>query len=68
MSEKGYESPEAAALAEWDQYRNAEVRVVEVRFTDAKNAVVVTDTEPSHPMKNYVTLTDDGWVFTADHN
>jgi len=50
MSDKGYESPEAAVLAEWDQHPDAEVRVVEVRFTDARNAVVITDTEPSHRM------------------
>ena len=66
MSDDGYDSPEAAALAEWDEYPNVQVRVVAVRFIDAKNAVVITDTEPSHPMNNYTRLTHSGWVLTGD--
>jgi hypothetical protein len=68
MSEATHDTPEAAVLAEWAEYPNAGVRVVEVRFTGTKNAVVITDTQPSHPMTNYVALTDDGWVLTDDHN
>lgn len=68
MADNCYDSLEAAALAEWDAYRNVVVRVVGVDLLDEENAVVFTDTDPSHPMKNYVRRTEGGWVFVADSN
>jgi hypothetical protein len=61
-----YESPEAAALAEWDRYPDVEVTVIIVRYEGRDRAVVVTDTVPSHPMKNFCVRTKKGWVYTAD--
>lgn len=68
MINLGYRTPEEAALAQWDKYPRADVRVIEVRYEGDHDAVVVTDTDPSHPMFNRCKRTDDGWVFRGDHN
>jgi hypothetical protein len=68
VSTAGFETPEAAALAEWDAYPSANVRVVETRYKNKSNAIVITDTDPTHPMKNYVERTDAGWVLVGDSN
>ena len=64
----GYPTPEEAALAEWSEMPQAEASVVSVKYQDSQHAVVVTDTNPSHPMWNYCVLTPEGWVYTGDHN
>ena len=66
--EAGYATPERAVLAEWDDYPEAEARVISIEYRDDNSAVVVTDTVPSHPMWNYCVRTRHGWVFTHDHN
>jgi hypothetical protein len=63
-----FPTPQDAALAEWSDLPQARPRVVSVQFEDDDHAVVVTDTDPSHPMWNYCERTSDGWVFTHDHN
>ncbi len=64
----GYPSSEDAALAEWEDYPKAAARIITVEYRDENNAVVVTDTVPSHRMWNYCVRTPNGWVFTHDHN
>ncbi|MCA1683012.1 MAG: hypothetical protein LC685_03325 [Actinobacteria bacterium] len=66
--EAGYPTPEEAALAEWDDYPGAAARIISVTYSGENEAVVVTDTVPSHPMWNYCVRTAEGWVFTHDHN
>lgn len=66
--EPGYPTPEDAALAEWVDYPGVVASIVSVEYVDANNAVVITDTVPSHPMWNYCVRTPSGWVFTHDHN
>jgi hypothetical protein len=66
--DRAFETPEEATLAEWVDYPQAEVRIISVEYTDEDHAVVVTDTNPSHPMWNYCERTDRGWIFTSDHN
>lgn len=68
MTDNAHDTPEEAVLAEWDRYPNANARIVEVRYKDADHAVVVTETDPSYPMWNYVCRTIAGWVLTDDHN
>lgn len=68
MDEAGYRTPEEAVLAEWDDYPGAAARVISVTYSGENEAVVVTDTVPSHPMWNYCMHTAQGWVFTHDHN
>jgi hypothetical protein len=43
-------TPEEAAMAEWDAYPTAEAFIVSVEYLTDDQAVVVIDTEPSHPM------------------
>ncbi len=66
--EVGYRTPEDAALAEWEDHPEAAARVISVDYRDDNNAVVVTDTVPSHPIWNYCLRTPNGWVLTHDHN
>lgn len=66
--EVGYPTPEDAALAEWEDDPEAAARVISVDYRDDSNAVVVTDTVPSHPIWNYCLRTPNGWVLTHDHN
>jgi hypothetical protein len=68
VTEEGYPTPEAAALAEWADLPQAEARLISVKYQGTTRAVVVTDTWPSHPLWNYVTRTADGWIFNHDHN
>lgn len=68
MAAHTFPTPQDAALAEWSDIPQACPRVVSVRFEDDDHAVVVTDTEPSHPMWNNCERTSDGWVLTSDHN
>lgn len=42
--------------------------IVSVEYLSDDEAVVVTDTVPSHPMWNYVRRGSEGWIFTHDHN
>jgi hypothetical protein len=65
---QGHRTPAQAALAEWKAHPTARARVVRVEYTDEDHAVVVTDTDPSHPMWNYCERTAAGWVFVHDHN
>ncbi len=51
--EVGYPTPEDAALAEWEDHPEVAARVISFEYRDVSNAVVVTDTVPSHPMWNY---------------
>lgn len=67
-SEVGYPTPEDAALAQWDRYPRAEVRVIRVRYVDQDHAIVVTDTAPSHPMNNQCKRTAEGWVYQGDYS
>ena len=64
----GYPSPEEAAMAEWIACPTAHASIVSVEYLTEDEAVVVTDTEPPHPMWNYVRRGREGWVFTHDHN
>jgi hypothetical protein len=64
----GYPTPEQAALAEWEAQPLARVRVIKVEYEDDDHAIVIADTVPSHPMRNQCERTNDGWVFTGDHN
>lgn len=66
MEARAFVTPEEAAMAEWDAYPNAQARVIRVEYTDEVNAVVITDTVPSHPMYNYCERTDRGWVYCGD--
>jgi hypothetical protein len=68
VSDESYPTPEAAALAEWDAYPQAEAKVLSVEYAGEDDAVVITDTVPSHPMWNYCVRTAGGWIFTHDHN
>ena len=68
MTDGAFATPEAAALAEWDRYPEAQARVVTVEYLDETHAVVVIDTVPSHPMWNRCERTDRGWVYAGDGN
>jgi hypothetical protein len=67
-ADDAFDSPERAALAEWDAYPQAQARVITVESIDEDHAVVVTDTVPSHPMWNYCFQTSAGGVFGSDHD
>jgi hypothetical protein len=41
---------------------------VSVEYLTDDEALMLTGTEPSHPMWNYVSRGREGWVFTHDHN
>jgi hypothetical protein len=68
VPEDGFATPEEAAVAEWNPHPAAEARVVSVEYVEGEHAVVVTDTTPSHPMRNYCERAAGGWVFRHDHN
>jgi hypothetical protein len=68
VTAESYPTPEEAVLAEWRELPHAKVRVLSVEYSNENEAVVVTDTEPSHPMRNYCFRSPDGWVFSYDHN
>jgi hypothetical protein len=67
VKDDGFGSPEEAALAEWGQYPNAMASVVSVDYIDEWTAVVVVDTEPSHPMTATVLRNSSGrWEFGSE--
>lgn len=68
MATHTFPTPQDAALAEWTDMPQAQARILSVRYLDEDHAVVITDTEPSHPMWNYCERTSDGWILTHDHN
>jgi len=51
-----------------DAHPLARVRVIKVEYEDDDHAIVITDSVPSHPMWNHCERTNDGWVYTGDHN
>jgi hypothetical protein len=65
---RAYPTPEEAALAEWDDYPQAEARVLDVTYVGKNEADVITDTVPSHPMRNRCSRTPEGWIFLGDDN
>jgi hypothetical protein len=66
MSAAAYRTPEEAALAEWPPSAGARVIRVEDRTDD--HAVVITDTDPSHPYRNQCRKTPAGWVCFGGSN
>ena len=64
----GYPTPEGAALAEWNAYPEAQARVISVEYTDADHAIVVIDTDPSHPECNNCERTECGWILLSTYN
>jgi hypothetical protein len=61
--EMGFEKPEEAALASWPE--TAKARVVGMKIK-SDTAVVLVDTEPSHPMHAYCERRGDRWFFVGD--
>jgi hypothetical protein len=61
-------TPEAAELAHWDAYPEADAFVVTVRYESPEVAVVVTDTDPSRPMNNICRRQAGGWVCVGDYS
>jgi hypothetical protein len=68
VASEGHPTPEAAALAEFEDIPQAQARVVSVEYLSDDEAVVVTDTLPSHRMSNHCFRSPDGWVVSYDHN
>lgn len=57
--ERAHASPEEAALGGWPP--EARARVVKV-IADEYEAIVIVDTEPSHPMQVHCCRTPTGWI------
>jgi hypothetical protein len=57
--DRGYETPEACALAGWTPEWQA--RVIETEFASPDRAYVLVDTEPSHPMSVTCERRDGEW-------
>jgi hypothetical protein len=70
MEEKGFETPEAAALAEWEGCPEAQAHIVGVEpCSDPQfpgRVWVFVDTVPSHPMRASCELIDGRWVMVSD--
>ena len=63
-----HRTPESAALAQWDAYPEADAVLVSVHYEDPDLAIVVTDTDPSHPMHNICRRQRKGWVCVGDYS
>jgi hypothetical protein len=70
MTAEGFDTPEDAAMAEWDDCPQAEAHVVRVEpCSDPQfpgRVWVVVDTVPSHPMRASCELIDGRWVMVSD--
>lgn len=62
-----FDTPEAAALADWESHPGS-VRVLGVELLGDHRAIVLTDTDPSHPYYTHCRKTDDGWVAVDGHD
>jgi hypothetical protein len=62
--ERGYDTPEEAALSGWQPV--AQPRVVTVRVENETSVFVVVDTEPSHPMRVHCERINGRWFWTSD--
>ena len=60
MSEGTFATPEAAALAAWDEYPSAGARV-ESSETNGDEAI----TDPRHRERNYCLREDGGWYLAS---
>jgi len=63
-SERGFSSPEEAALAGWPAAAHA--RVLRVERRSASRVDVIVDTEPSHRMRVYCVKKGSLWFARAD--
>jgi hypothetical protein len=59
-----FESPEAAALSGWEPVTQA--HVIRTRYLNARQAEIVVDTVPSHPISVRCERLDPGWIWTYD--
>lgn len=70
MAAQGFDTPEKAAMAEWDDYPEAEAHVVRVEPCSdpqfLRRVWVFIDTVPSHPMRASCELVDGRWVVVSD--
>lgn len=64
--EDTYATPEEAALAEWERIPGAQARVVEVLYVGQDEAIVITETVPSHEMNNYCRKVRNRWEHRGD--
>ncbi|HVM14822.1 MAG TPA: hypothetical protein VM287_10910 [Egibacteraceae bacterium] len=62
--DRGFDSPEEAALSGWDPEWNA--RVLRVEIETADSVYVFIETEPSHPMRVHCQRMNGRWEWTSD--
>lgn len=62
--DRGFDSPEEAALSGWDSERKAHVLRVDVESDDS--VYVFVDTEPSHPVRVHCERTHGRWRWISD--
>ena len=67
LDDEIFDSPEAAALADYPP--TARARVVKVRYKRrGKEAIVEITTDPDYPYFVHVERTPEGWTPTLGHN